>query len=74
MGGEGIESPTKFSKKGGLTDLNFERGVARKEGVIFLRRGRGSDGLQFLQKSKLRSEIFNDKKKFINKNIFFCHN
>ena len=25
-------------------------------------------------KDKLKSEIVNDKKKFINKNVFLCHN
>ena len=38
----------------------FRGGVAWKEGVTFFR-----GGLQFLQKNKLKSEIFNDKKKFI---------
>ena len=31
-------------------------------------------GLQILHKNKLIFEIFNDKKKFINKNVFLCHN
>ena len=31
--------------------------------------------VQFLhKKNKLKSEIFNKKKKFINKNVFFCRN
>ena len=38
-------------------DLNFEKGVTGKEGVIF------QGVLQFLQRN-LKSEIFNDKKSF----------
>ena len=30
------------------------------------------EGVQFLHKSKLESEIFNEKKKFVNKNVFLC--
>ena len=37
---------------------------------------RRSDFFQggFHIKNKLKSEIFNDKKKFISKSIFLCHN
>ena len=31
-------------------------------------------GCNFYIKNKLKSEIFNDKRKFINKNLFLCHN
>ena len=41
----GVESPTKFSKRGGLTDLNFYRGIAGKEGDDFFQ-----GGFQFLHK------------------------
>ena len=51
-------------QKGGAQDLNFEKGVAGKEGVTFFR------GVAIFTKKKLKSEIFNDKKKIINKNIF----
>ena len=44
----GIESPTKFSKKGTWQDLNFQREVAGNEGVTFLSRGR--NGSQLLHK------------------------
>ena len=41
MGGEGVELPTKFSKRGGLTPL--ERGtlerLLEKRGVIFFQGG-----------------------------------
>ena len=37
-----------------------------KMGVRFFR------GVQFLHKNKPKSEIFNEKKKFINKNVFLC--
>ena len=67
-GGGGVEPLTKFSERRASQDLNFERGFLEKRGVTFLMR------VQFLQKSKLKSEIFNEKKKFINKNIFLCHN
>ena len=53
--GRGVEPPTKFSKRGGLTGPQLLEGVARKEGVTFFR-----EGLQFSH--KLKSEIFNDKR------------
>ena len=56
-GGVGVELPTKFSKKGAWQDLNFQRGLAGKEGSNFFQ-----GGLQFLQKKQLKSEIFNGKK------------
>ena len=34
----------------------------------------GGGGCNFTKKNKLKSEIFSDKKKFINENIFLCHN
>ena len=37
--GGGVEPPTKFSKRGTRQDLNFERGVAGKEGGNFFQRG-----------------------------------
>ena len=43
---KGVESPTKFSKKGTWHDLNFYRKVAGKDKVTFLSRGR--EGSQFL--------------------------
>ena len=63
----GVEPPTKFSKLGSLTGPQLLKGVAGKEEVTFFR------GLQFSQKNKLESEIFNDKK-FISKSIFLCPN
>ena len=30
--------------------------------------------MQFLHKNKIKSEIFNGQEKFINKNVFLCHN
>ena len=58
-------------KKGGKLDKTstLRGGLLEKRGVTFLR------GIAILQKkNKLKSEIFNDKKKCINKNIFLCHN
>ena len=69
--GRGGELPTNFSKRrGGLTGPQLLEGVAGKEGADFFQEA----GLQFSCKNKLKSEIFNDKKKFISKNIFLCHN
>ena len=62
----GVEPPTKFSKRGGLTGPQLLEGVAGKEGVTLIRRG-----LQFSHKNKLKSEIFNDKKSLLAK-TFFC--
>ena len=66
-------SPTYLNT--GTTNDTFQQsgkqlleGIAGKEGVTFFR------GLQVLHKNKLKSDIFNDKKKFMNKNIFLCHN
>ena len=56
-GGGGFEPPIKFSKRRSLTvsqDLNFERMVGGKEGGNF-----------YQKKTKLKSEIFNDKKKIL---------
>ena len=48
-------------KRGAWQDLNLKRGFAAKEGVIFSGSG-GGVGCSFYIKSKLKSEIFNDKK------------
>ena len=61
----GIELPTKFSKRVALTGPWLLEGVEGKK-------GRG--GYKFYMKNKLKSEIFNDIKKFTNKNVFLCHN
>ena len=55
--GGGIEPPTKFSKRGSLTGPQLlERGCWERGGDFF------QEGLQFSDKNKLKSEIFNDKK------------
>ena len=41
-GGGGVEPPTKFKKREGLTGLNFSREVAGKKGMTFFRRGEGA--------------------------------
>ena len=56
-GGGGVETPTKFSKRGGLTGPQLLEGVAGKEGGDFFQ-----GGCNFHIKNKLKSEIFNDKK------------
>ena len=53
----GLNLLPNFQEGGAWQDLNFGRGIAGKEGVTF------SGGLQFLQKNKLKSEIFNGKKR-----------
>ena len=68
--GEAAEPPTKFSQRRGSTGYQLLEGVDGKKGVTSFRGG----GCNFHIKNKLKSEIFNDKKKFISKNIFLCHN
>ena len=54
----GVEPPTKFSKRGGLTGPQLlEEGVG-KEGVTFW-----VEGCNCHIKNKLKSEILNDKNK-----------
>ena len=62
---EEAESPTKFSKRGSLTGLQSLEGGWWGKGGDFIRRV-----WNFYTKDKLKSEIFNDKKKFINKKYF----
>ena len=63
--GRGVEPPNKFSKKGSLTGPQPLEGVAGNKGMTSFW---GGGGVAFSQK-KIKSEIFNDKKKF-----FLCHN
>ena len=66
----GDESPTKFSKRGfgGLKGSQFlEVGCLKRRGDLF------QVGCIFYVKIKLKSEIFNNKKKFVNKNVFLCY-
>ena len=58
----GVESPTKFSKKGASEDLNFERKVGGKETVTFLAGG-GRDCNCYI-KNKLKLDILNNKKTY----------
>ena len=64
-----IKLPTKLSKRGALTRPEFLEGLAGKEARDFFQ-----GGCSFYVKNKLKSEIFNYKKKFINENIFLCPN
>ena len=61
MGGGDLNLLPNFSKKGGAwQDLNFEKGVAGKEGGNFFRGGEGG-GIANLQKKKnkkRKKEIF----------------
>ena len=56
--GGGVKPPTKL----------LEGGCWERGGDFF------QEGCNFHIKNKLKSEIFIDKKKFISKNIFLCHN
>ena len=53
----GVESPTKFSKRGGVTRPQLLEGVTRKKGSDFFQRGCSCH-----IKNKLTSEIFNHEK------------
>ena len=62
-GGGEVESPTKFSKKGGLTGPQLLEEGCWERGDDFFQGGVGVGGLQFSHtKSTLKSEIFNNKK------------
>ena len=65
----GVESPTKVSKRWLDRTSTFRGGLLGKRGVTLFR-----VGCNFHIKNKIKSEIFNDKKKFIRKNIFPYHN
>ena len=67
-GGECIEPPTKFSKRGGLTGPQLLEGVAGKDGVTLFR-----DGCSFHIKINQNLKYLMAKK-FMSKNIFLCHN
>ena len=53
----GLNLLPNFQKRGAWQDLDFERGIAGKEGVTFFRWS-----CNFHKKNKLKSEMFNDKK------------
>ena len=67
--GEFLNLLPNFQKGGGGLDRTSTLRGALLERVTFFRRG-----CNFYKKDKLKSEIFNDKKKFISKNIFLCRN
>ena len=59
---QGVGPLIKFSQRRGLARSQFlERELLRKRGMTFFR-----TACSFYIKNKLKSEIFNDKKKFIN--------
>ena len=59
----GLNLLPNFPKKGCLTGLQLREGVAGKEGGNFF------SGVAILQKIKLKSEIFSDKKFYKRKRI-----
>ena len=62
MGG-GVEPSTIFTKRGRLDRIS-----------IFIEGLLGKRGVTYKLNKKIKSEIFNDKKKFMNKNCFLSHN
>ena len=68
-GGDGGWASDQIFKKGDLDKISVFRGGCSKKGEWVF-----SGGCSFHIKNKLKSEIFNDKKNFINKNVFLCHN
>ena len=68
-GGKGVNFQPNYQKGGALTRPEFLEGLAGKEARDFFQ-----GGCSFYVKNKLKSEIFNYKKKFINENIFLCPN
>ena len=69
---KGLSLLPHFQKEELDMTLIFRGGLVGKRGVPFLREGGGS--CNFYKKKKLKSETSNDRKKFINKNVFLCHN
>ena len=66
--GGGVKLLPRFQKGGLERTLTLRGRLLEKRGVTFSRVGRGCN---FTQKNKqIKSEIFNEKKKFKNKNIF----
>ena len=74
--GEELNLLPNFQKGGGLdTTLIFRGRLVGKRGGGDLFEGgggRGEEGSNFYIKNNQKSEIFNDKKKFVNKNLFLC--
>ena len=67
-----VEPPTSFQKGEGLDRTSIFKGglLGKKGGDLF----QGS-GCNFYIKNELKSEKYlMTKKKFINKNVFLCHN
>ena len=68
-GGGELSLQPNFQKGWGLTEPQlFEGGCWERGGDFF------QGGCNFYIKYELKSEMFNDKKNFISKNIFLCHN
>ena len=68
-GGGGVNLRPDFQKGGELDRTSVFRGGWWERGCDFFQ-----GGCNFLTKDKLKSGIFNDKKKFINKNSLCCRN
>ena len=64
----GLNLLPNFKEGGGLIGPQLSEGVGGKEGSNFFQ-----GGCNFYARAKLKSEIFNGNKKFINKNFFLCH-
>ena len=58
----GVEPPTRFSERGGLTGPQFLEGGCWERGGDFFQGGGG--GCNFSTQNKLNFGVFNDKKSF----------
>ena len=67
--GEGVEPPTKFSKRGGLPGPQLLEGVCWERGGDFIQGGGCSFHIKINQNLKYLMA-----KKFMSKSIFHCHN
>ena len=68
-GRDGGSASDQIFRKGDIDRISVLRGgCSKRGGWVF------SGGCSFHIKIKLKSEIFSDKKNFINRNVFLCHN
>ena len=75
-GGRGwgeVEPSIKFSKRWDLTGSQFLEGQCWERGGCLFS-GRGGGGCSFYIKSKVKSEMLNNKKVYKEENVFLCLN
>ena len=71
--GDGVEPPTKFSKRRGLTGLQLLQWVCSERGGDFIQGLRGGGGCSFHIKINQNLKYLMAKT-LMSKNIFLCHN